>query len=295
MKKLVFTLIGVPFLAAHASAPQVKFAEPLRLAIKRVSERKANTQGKVPVLMYHRIGPVEKYMIRSKANFEKDLNRLYTMGFRPVTITEYATNKMNLAPGASPVVLTFDDSWDVQFRFLKDGTIDPNCFVGVWQKFAETHPDFPIKGTFYCLANGPFGEKKDAVKKMTMLKEWGSEIASHTLHHPNLGRSSREKVMKEIGGSYKYLKNMGFTPTAFAPPYGVWPHDNSLVKKFKYGKETVEFQNAVEAGSGLSPSPIAKNFKTHRIPRIQAYPGFKGIDWWLDKVAANKEAVYVQP
>ena len=41
------------------------------------------------------------------------------------------------------VVLTFDDSSIGQFRYLEDGTIDPDSAMGILLDFAEAHPDFP--------------------------------------------------------------------------------------------------------------------------------------------------------
>lgn len=261
----------------------------------QVTPRKGNVQGKVPVLMYHRIGPVEKSMVRTYANFRADLERLYKMGFRPVTMTEYANNRMPLLSGASPVVLTFDDSWEEQFRYLPDGSIDPKSFVGVWLDFAKDHPGFPVKATWYVLRNGPFGPKEQAKKKMAQLEEWGGEIASHTLNHPNLRSKSDDVVMAEIGGSYLYLQELGFTPEAFAPPYGVFPRNRQFVRGFNFRGKRIQFSSAVLAGSEPGLSPRDKKFDPHYIPRIQAYPGYRGITWWLNQIEDKKLEVYVQP
>ena len=72
---------------------------------ERVSERPGNTDGVVFVAMYHRVMPEEGSYTRSVEGFKRDLQRLYDMGFRPVTLGEYIDDKMDLAPGASPIGL----------------------------------------------------------------------------------------------------------------------------------------------------------------------------------------------
>ena len=76
--------------------------------------------------------------------FKQDLQLLYEKGFRPVTMSEYLDNKIDIAPGASPVVITFDDSDPSQFTLLPDGRPSANCAIGIWHAFAQKYPDFPI-------------------------------------------------------------------------------------------------------------------------------------------------------
>ena len=262
---------------------------------KRVTNRPANTMGEVMVLMYHRIGDKEANMVRSRANFKSDLARLYKDGYRPVTLREYATGKMSLPPGASPVVLTFDDSWADQFRFKKDGTIDSDCFVGIWLNFAKTHPDFPVKGTFFVLDNGPFGVKKEGRKKIKMLQDWGSEIASHTMNHIDLRKSSSSKIMREVGESVIWLESLGAKVTSLAPPYGSYPTSSLIKSGFNYKGRKISFSAVVAAGAGPGKSPLDKKFRPYIIPRIKAYEGEKGITWWLNKASKGKVELYVQP
>lgn len=264
---------------------------------KRVTDRKPNLGGVVPILMYHRLGDKESYMVRSRKNFRRDLARLYKLGFRPVTMSEYVENRMALPPGASPVVLTFDDSWADQISLRKDGSVDPNTFVGIWMDFAKTRPAFPVKGTFYAIANGPFGQKGLGKKKIALLQKLGSEIGAHTLRHPSLGSVSRSRAMKEIGGSVSYLRKLGADVRTFAPPYGVWPNDRSLLDKdgFVFNGSKVSFNSVVSVGSGPAPAPASKRFRPMRLPRIVAYEGRLGVHDWLDQIQKGRTAVYVQP
>jgi peptidoglycan/xylan/chitin deacetylase (PgdA/CDA1 family) len=262
---------------------------------KRVTNRPGNTMGEVMVLMYHRIGDKESNMVRSRANFKSDLAKLYKNGYRPVTLREYATGKMKLPAGSSPVVLTFDDSWVDQFRFTQKGDVDPGCFVGIWLDFAKTHPDFPVKGTFFALDNGPFGVKKEGRKKIKMLQDWGSEIASHTMNHIDLRKSSAERIKKEVGDSVVWLENLGAKVTSLAPPYGSYPTTGIIRDGFTWKGKRISFSAVVAAGAGPGKSPLDKKFKPYIIPRIKAYEGERGITWWLNKAAKGKVDLYVQP
>ncbi len=263
--------------------------------LKRVTKRVGNRKGTVLVLMYHRTGPDEKYMVRSHKNFLADLTRLYKLGYRPVTLAEYGSNQMKLPRGASPVVLTFDDSDPTQFQLKPDGSIDPTSMVGIWHKFAKSHPDFPVKGTFFILPNGPWGSKRDAAQKLEYMKKWGCEIGSHTMHHKNLSKLSDAEVVEEFGKSFDYIEKLGFEPTSMALPYGILPKNRDLVKNFKYKGRDYRFWNVVLAGAAPAKSPMNKSYDNLRIQRVQAYNGIYGINWWLDLNKKNPSHPYVQP
>jgi peptidoglycan/xylan/chitin deacetylase (PgdA/CDA1 family) len=280
------TLSGEPLL--DEAAPQVVQA-------KRVSNRAGNRMGTVLVLMYHKLGPQEKYMVRSYDNFVRDLNRLYKLGYRPVTLAEYGANRMKLPRGASPVVLSFDDSHETQFVLNRDGEPASNSFVGAWAKFAKSHPDFPVKGTFFVLPNGPFGQKLLAKKKLALFKQWGCEVASHSMNHPDFSKLSDSQAISELGRSYDYVKSLGFEPTSMALPYGKLPKNRQLLRTFEYKGETRKYWNTCIAGYKPAPSPLSPKFNRHMIDRVQAYNGIYGINWWLDYNKKYPSSPYVQP
>jgi hypothetical protein len=260
----------------------------------RVSDRPANTDGVVFIAMYHRVTEKEGSFARSRENFRKDLQRLYDMGFRPVTLGEYIDNKMDLAPGASPVVMTWDDSDPNQMDYLPDGTLDPNCAVALWQAFAKEHPDFPVKGSFYVNANGPF--KKDGRKKVRQLHIWGCEVDSHTMTHAYLGRISDDEVKKELGGMQDYLRELGVeNPRVMCLPFGMRPKNRELLKSFEWNGKTYTHQAALLVGANPAPSPNDPKRDLFALPRIQAYDGEMGLTYWLDQVEAGKVSPYVQP
>jgi peptidoglycan/xylan/chitin deacetylase (PgdA/CDA1 family) len=197
-------------------------------------------------------------MFRSAAKFRKDLERMYGMGFRPVTVTDYVNNTMKVPSGKTPVVITFDDAHDDQFHIRKDGSIDPKSAVGIWKKFADEHPDFPVVGTWYVLPN-LWGQEKLVQKKIEMLQSWGSEIGNHTVHHGDLRKMSDATVMKELGDMNLRLQKLGVPANMpFCPPYGSFPKNKALLKSFKYKGTTITHSSACQAGWCPAYSPNDK-------------------------------------
>lgn len=282
-----------PTLAAAAEPPPKPAPKPS--PPKRVSKRPGNVNGKVMILEYHRIVDKDTMYDRSVKKFKQDLQLLYERGYRPVTLGEYLDGKIDIAPGAIPVVFTFDDSDPSQFQFLADGTLDPNCAVGIWSAFAEKHPDFPVRATFYVLPNGPFGQKKYREKKVQMLKDWGCELASHSWSHKSLGKMTDEQVKTELGKSIDWIRSLGFEPRHLALPYGVMPKNRTLLKSFQYNGKTYGFESVALAGAGPALAPTDPKLDPMRLPRIQGMDRDLGIRYWLEMERKMKVAFYVQP
>ncbi len=261
----------------------------------RVTARKANPLGRVLIVMYHSIGPTDKYMFRSREGFRNDLNRLYDMGYRPVTFSEYIDGRFSIPPGSSPVVITFDDSRESQFSYRKDGSIDPGCAVGIRKEFAKSRPDFPVKGTFFVLPNGPFGSNATGKKKVKALLSWGCELASHTMSHPFLDKLGDTEVKSELARSMDWLKSIGAKPRVLALPYGVAPLNKSLLRGFKWKGKTYKYQAVALAGS--SPARAAADPKCNlmAVPRVEGSNSEGGLRGWLDRVSKGKSRPLVVP
>lgn len=223
---------------------------------------------------------------RSIARFRADLERYYRMGFRPVTLGAYLDGKMDLAPGASPIVFTFDDAHPSQFRILEDGSVDPDCAVGIWQEFAKTHPDFPVRANFYILPNA-WGQPTLLAQKIEMLKEWGCEVGSHTLTHRKLSSLSDAEVEKELAGAAGMIAKVGFKADSIALPFGISPKNREVLKK--------HHRAALLVGANPAPAPGSKERDPMRLPRIQCIEGDFGITYWLDRIEQGKVEVYVEP
>ncbi|CAN5644020.1 hypothetical protein BH11ARM2_BH11ARM2_11290 [soil metagenome] len=239
---------------------------------------------------WHHILEGKTTMHRSPAAFRKDLERLYKDGFRPVTVSEYLTDKMDLPPGASPVVMTFDDSNPSQFKMNPDGSVDPECGIGIWQAFAKEHPDFPVHGTFFVLPDVMWTQPKFVTQKVKMLEGMGSELANHTMTHPILRKLSDAKATAEIVDATARLRKLGVQgPVSLALPFGVSPKNKTIVKTLV---DKGELSGVFLVGA--NPAPPPDKLALTRIPRIQAYDGPYGLKDWLDQFEKGKVKVYVE-
>jgi len=276
-------------------SPEIEVTAADPVSKPRVSDREANLDGVVLILQYHRVVPNAGPYDRTPEDFRKDLQRVYDMGFRPVSLMSYLDNKMDLAPGASPVVFTFDDSSISQFKLLENGEVDPECAVGIWLDFAKEHPDFPLIATFYIMPNPFFGQPKFAEKKVELLKEWGCEIGNHTMTHPNLSKMSDEEAKKEIAEVIDFANRFGFRVDSIALPMGIFPKNRELVKGFTYNGKTYAMRAALLVGANPAPSPNSEKLDPYRLPRIQAVEGDYGITYWLDKIEKGDVKPFVAP
>ena len=246
---------------------------------------KPNEAGMVPILMYHSIDVkgVGRYKadqvgsyVRSPEGFRKELQRMYDDDYRPVTLSEYLDNKIGIPLGKSPVVLTFDDARETQFRNMPDGSVDPDCAIGIMQEFARTHPDFPARATFFVQpspgTHTGFGQPELTLKKMQALVAMGCEIQNHTLTHANLRNLSDDKVQREIAQCQQEIQKMlpGAKVDEFALPFGVSPRNKALATDGQSGGIRYHNRAVMLVGAGPARAVISKRFKPTGIPRIQA-------------------------
>lgn len=276
----------------------------------RSAAAKPKQRENVLILEYHKVVPKEARWDRSISRFCNDLHLLYKKGYRPVTMSEYLRGELDsrhyevkkdnwwdspvlhvldaptskgLPRGMKPVIFTFDDSHPSQFRLKKDGSLDPDCAVGIWERFARKHPDFPVKATFYVLPTMMWGQRKMLPKKLEILKQWGCEIGSHTYNHRSLGKLTDEQVKKEFAMSILFIEKLGFKPETIALPYGVAPKNGALLKSFKLWGRTFGFKAAVLGGAGPAPMPGTRGFRSYHIPRTQGIDGFLGLNYWVKR------------
>lgn len=271
-------------------------APPAKIEPKeRVTKRPGNIQGKVVVVEYHHVAEGKGTMFRSPSAFRKDLERFYRMGFRPVTVSEYLENRMSLPPGASPMVFTFDDANPSQIQLAEDGTLTKDCALGIWSAFAQEHPDFPIKATFYVLPT-MWGQPSQLAKKLELLKRLGCELGNHTVSHPILKRLSDERVKEEIGEAEARLAKLGQeVPTSLALPFGVGPKNRGLLQGFDYKGTRVAPKAVMLVGAEPAPAPTDPKLNRLAVPRVQACEGPGGIDYWLQQIEAGRVRLYVEP
>ena len=256
-----------------------------------------NELGVVPVLMYHQLladgGGVYDL---TPDEFRAELERLHEAGYRPVTASALATGKIDLPRGATPVVLTFDDSTTSQAALLPNGRIDPESAVGIMLEFARDHADFRPAGTFY-VNRAPFGADPRAGELVKRLLALGFELGNHTLDHVRLDELSDEGVQRQIVLGNRLIRELA--PDAeiatIALPFGLLPGRRELALSGSWDGEDYEFAGAFLAGAEPSPSPISRSFEPGEIPRIRTDPAdlLNGSSDWLARLEANPALRYV--
>ena len=262
-----------------------------------------NKMGQIVVLEYHNIGEPEGRWQRTPDNFRADLEYLLSQGYYPVNLIDVVRGNLNHVPrGRRPIVFTFDDSSGGQFRYLNDGSIDPDCAAGMLKAFHEAHPDdWPLRATFFVLLNADepgtplFRQGDTGPQKVRTLVGWGMEIGSHTINHLNLSKATLEQIRWELAVSQHRIE--GLIPDhqvrCFAPPFGAYPEDLSLLKEGYCESEDLRYtyEAAVKVGGEPSPSPFSDSSDPYRIPRVQAFQD--ELDRWLGYFERYPERYYV--
>lgn len=262
-----------------------------------------NELGKIMVLMYHNINDEEQDWVRTPDNFRKDLNNLYDQGYRPLSLTDFATGNITTEQGYTPVVITFDDAQENNMRYLEDGTIDPDCAVGILLAFHETHPDFPLEVTFFADGPSAFGSSDEEISKIDFIIEQGMDIGNHTQNHVNFKDADAEKIQKEIGGQAQNLESLisaeNYKVNTLALPYGSRPRADELevyLQKGTYEGVTYENLAILNVGSNPAYSPFDERFDPLSLPRIRSsemHVDNVGMYSYLDYFINHPEAKFI--
>lgn len=269
-----------------------------------------NELGYIPVLMYHEIGGKviqrDPSLTRSVDAFRQDLQLLYDAGFRPVNLSDVVNNNIDVPAGMSPVVLTFDDARESQFRLIDNGNsfqIDPNSGMGVLDAFHKAHPDWKMRATFFVLPKSKvtmesFGQTGLGAQKLNYIVEQGMEIGNHTTLHKSLARMTPEQIQEEIGNADNVIHEA--VPNAkiqtIALPMGIYPRDKKnwdYLIKGTYGGKTYEYRAAMRAAYRPIPSPVSKAYNPLRLERIATIDGLNGVRFWLDQFKKGAKPRYI--
>lgn len=263
----------------------------------------ANELGAVPILEYHLIGTPEGQWRRTPENFRRDLEMLHDLGYYPIRLLDYVAGRMNVPAGRSPVILTFDDSSEGQFRALMvngQPRPDPDSAVGIMEEFQRRHPDFPARATFFVLPGikkelSLFGQPEFRGWKLNYLVKHGYEIGNHSFWHQNLARATPEEVAKQLVLAQKAVSEFvpGYQLRSLALPLGAWPTPKSLAREGTYEGLSYRHQAILLVGAGPAPSPADKSFDPYALPRIQAGDGTWGPAQTLKRLHRQPHGRYV--
>jgi polysaccharide deacetylase len=239
-----------------------------------------NELGRVMILEYHKIDYPEHRWTRTPENFRRDLETLYTRGYRLVNLNDVLDGKIAAPAGTTPVVLTFDDSSPGQFRYVqRTGAVevDPKSGLGVLEAFIAQRPDFGRAATFYVLPgasrpNRLFDQPEYEAKKLQYLVSRGYEIGNHTLWHANLGKYDEPTVRGQIAGAQQWIQRHvpDYRIRTLALPHGVYPRNVAWALRGEAKGVAYRHDAILMVAGGAAPSPFARSFDPTRLPRIQA-------------------------
>lgn len=252
---------------------------------------KPNELGKIPIITYHAFGKKNSEFVRSVDSFYHDLKLLRENDFYPIRLRDFLEKKFHVPKGKIPVLITFDDSAISQFRYLPNGEIDPECAVGVMEKFKKDYPDYPLRAVFFVMPgarypNNLFGQPMYNHKKVKFLLENGYEIASHTYWHANLSiyyNRMEEVLAKNQEAMEQYAPNLSLK--ALALPFGKYPPEKYYHQLFKGSFKGKKYQHELifDYSNKLSDSPYSVEFKPVQVHRLH---GFQGV---FDKLFRQRQ------
>lgn len=267
---------------------------------------KPNEAGEVMILMYHNIGEEEGEWTRTPENFKKDLLTLYEKGYRAVGLKDFVNNNMDLREGLTPVVITFDDGNENNFRMIEDingeNIIDPNSAIGILEAFKEEYPDFNSTATFFVFGNNAFRQPEFLEYKLNYLIENGYDIGNHTIDHRGMKKvTDKEEIQEVIGRQVSAINKIlpEYKVDTYALCYGERPKDKELEQYlYKGNHNDIEYENIaiLNVGWNPAPSPISNKFNPKSLPRIRASEmkvDNVGLYNWLEYFEKNPEKRYI--
>ena len=248
-----------------------------------------NEIGRIPIIMYHSIGDRGKIDSRglniSAATFRKHLEMMVNARWYPMNVRDiYIPEKLAAVPkGMTPVALTFDDARGSQFRYGKDGFVDPSCGVGILEAFHKKYADrWPRAATFYMLPKSsynptPFWQAGMETKKCQWLVKAGYELGNHSYAHKMMSGMSAAQVREAVWGCVRDIKKLAPAATmdTFCVPYGAYPRDKSawgIILKDPQGQYANKI--ALKAWGDESFAPLDKRFDPKQVDRIGVDPNY---------------------
>jgi peptidoglycan/xylan/chitin deacetylase (PgdA/CDA1 family) len=281
--------------SADSAGGTTDTSRPQPVASTNVYDTLGNRMGRIPILEYHVIGDSSKGLfVITRERFQKDLEILYSRGYRPITVAQLVAKDFSDVPkGMSPVVFTFDDASPEQFSYIeKNGQleIDPTSAIGMWLAFQKERPDWKNRATFCLLpaaeAGHAFfgdkekfrGQKKEwRFQKVKWLHDNGFELCNHTLWHAQLSKYDDAFVQEQIARGDLAIDSVipGIKVKTFALPQGLWPKNRALAWKGAWTSKgrtvTYDYATVLEVAGGPARSPFDPQFDARKLPRVIAY------------------------
>lgn len=264
-----------------------------RVPVSVYQENKVNELGNVPIMMYHGIidmesvdtdyigGNVDKDGYnRTVSAFREDLEFYYHNGYRMIRLNDYIDGNIDVELGKSPIILTFDDGNENNFKVLGEENgeliLDPNCAVSVLEEFKKKYPDYGVTATFF-VNSTLFGQDEYNDKILRWLVNHGYDIGNHTMSHVDFTKAGIEETKEEVGGIYQLLdsiipdKYVSIVALPFGSPYKKSHPNYDAILKGELNGVTYETKACLRVGWEAEMSVFDKEFDPTFLKRIRAY------------------------
>lgn len=256
-------------------------------------DEKVNELGRVPIMMYHGIiavndsdtkytgGNVDKDGYnRTMESFRRDLDYYYENGYRLIRLIDYVDGNVATPLGYSPIILTFDDGREDNFKVLgKDENgliIDPNCAVGILEEYKKKYPDFNVTATFF-VNSGLFQQKEYDQEILNWLVSNGYDIGNHTTTHPDFTKINEAQAKEAVAKVYEQLeeiipgKYVPIVALPFGSPYKKTHPNFQVILGGEDNEYTYQTKAALRVGWEAEVSPFSSTFDATFLKRIRAY------------------------
>jgi peptidoglycan/xylan/chitin deacetylase (PgdA/CDA1 family) len=304
LKPLLCGIILFAMTAGLCAAPGAQPGAAMRVA-PTAPTYTPNEVGLIPILEYHSIGGEPEFvggprydargLNISPQTFRTHLRLMYAAGWYPVNMRDAVSPRLAVPRGKIPVVITFDDARPSQFRYRKDGSLDPDCAVGILEEFHRLHPDWSRRASFYVLPengrddrfydNGvPFDQDGLETRKLRFLLRQGYEIGNHSTTHRSMYCLSARTLRWEMAECQRYFSRQapGIVMETMALPYGIAPCDPYLWDVLLAGESGgthYRHRCILWADGGPAYPPIHRKFDPRLITRILPTPG--NVERWI--------------
>ena len=271
---------------------------PSHLTAEELVAHQPNELGRVPVFMYHNIVPndaprdpnMDPFMYRTYDEFWNDMLWLYEHDFYLVGMNDLISGNLDVPLGKHPVVFTFDDGSSLHFSYIENAqgeqVIDPNCAVGIMERFYEQYPGFG-RGAHFGLVPGnkfswPANDQDELFdEKVQWLIENDYEIGNHTLTHANLLEMEDAEFARTISGTVVWADELmgadhpGNAARVLTLPFGMGPDPDKHPSKYElmpglmnYEGPQIQLSGVRALAGGSSEVPWSQEWDPFSIPRL---------------------------
>ncbi len=219
----------------------------------------------IPIFMYHHVSSLpttnlfDFNLTVTTADFNAQLNWLQRAGYHTITMTElFDTFYYGKALPAKPMILTFDDGYADVYTYALPVLLAHH-----------------YRGVFYIIT-GLIGKRYVTWSEVQTLTRSGMQIASHTVHHVNIGQPpAGTTTQAELLDSKKTLEAELHEPIQFfCYPTGEPFHHDSLAERRLV---LTDLFNDGYLGATLDPtefnSALQNSQTPYQLPRIRVSGG----------------------